>query len=166
MFIAIKDTKVICIHEVEWRCRKDAKGLTKLEYWTWLESVTTKDENGFKIYDFSGEDYEIVETEINVQEFYQSGHITETIDEISSEVFLLKFAFKSFLSMGPDKQLQEVHGLSAKSLADTLSRTAVLIFSPALIIFVIQFIFYFNTSEKHFTCFPKLCVKSGALKLS
>ena len=83
MFIAIKDTKVICIHEVEWRCRKDAKGLTKLEYWTWLESVTTKDENGFKIYDFSGEDYEIVETEINVQEFYQSGHITETIDEIS-----------------------------------------------------------------------------------
>ena len=83
MFIAIKDTKVICIHEVEWRCRKDAKGLTKPEYWTWLESVTTKDENGFKIYDFSGEDYEIVETEINVQEFYQSGHITNTIDGTS-----------------------------------------------------------------------------------
>ena len=84
MFIAIKDTKVICIHEVEWRCRKDAKGLTKPEYWTWLESVTTKDENGFKIYDFSGEDYEIVETEVNVQEFYQSGHITSTIGERTS----------------------------------------------------------------------------------
>ena len=84
MFIAIKDTKVICIHEVEWRCRKDAKGLTKPEYWTWLETVTTKDENGFKIYDFSGEDYEIVETEINVQEFYQSGHITSTIGERTS----------------------------------------------------------------------------------
>ena len=83
MFIAIKDTKVICIHEVEWRCRKDAKGLTKPEYWTWLESVTTKDENGFKIYDFSGEDYEIVEKEVDVQKFYQSGHITNTIDETS-----------------------------------------------------------------------------------
>ena len=83
MFIATKDTKVIDIHEVEWQCRRRAKGISVSEYWTWLESVTTEDENGFKTYDFSGEDYEIVETEINVQEFYQSGHITETIDEIS-----------------------------------------------------------------------------------
>ena len=84
MFIAIKDTKVICIHEVEWRCRKDAKGLTKPEYWTWLESVTTKDENGFKIYDFSGEDYEIVKTEVDVIGFEQSGYITSDVSEGTS----------------------------------------------------------------------------------
>ena len=58
MFIATKDTKVIAIHEVEWQCRRNAKGLSKPEYWTWLESVTTEGENGFKSYDFSGEDYE------------------------------------------------------------------------------------------------------------
>ena len=84
MFIATKDTKLIAIHEVEWRCRKDAKGLSKPEYWTWLETVTTEDENGTKTYDFSGEDYEIVETnaplsyqddEGNTISFYQSGHI-------------------------------------------------------------------------------------------
>ena len=61
MFIAIKDTKVIAIHETEWQCRRKAKGLDKSAYWTWLKSVTSKDENGFKVYDFSGEDYEIVE---------------------------------------------------------------------------------------------------------
>ena len=83
MFIATKDTKVIAIHEVEWQCRRNAKGLSKPEYWTWLESVTTEDENGFKSYDFSGEDYEIVETEVDVQGFYQSGHITNTIDGTS-----------------------------------------------------------------------------------
>ena len=87
MFIAIKDSKVIAIHEVEWECRKKAKGLTTLTYWPWLESVTTvtgtpPDEE--KTYDFSGEDYEIVETEVDVQGFYQSGHITSSVDEGTS----------------------------------------------------------------------------------
>ena len=83
MFIATKDTKVIAIHETEWQCRRKAKGLSKPEYWTWLESVTTEDENGIKSYDFSGEDYEIVETKVDVQGFQQSGHITNTIDGTS-----------------------------------------------------------------------------------
>jgi len=84
MFIATKDTKIIAIHGVEWRCRKDAKSLSKPEYWTWLESVTTEDEKGNKSYDFSGEDYEIIETnaplsyqddEGDTISFNQSGHI-------------------------------------------------------------------------------------------
>ena len=58
MFIAIKDTKVIAIHELDWQCRRRAKGLDKSDYWTWLESVTTEG-----IPDYSGEDYEIVETD-------------------------------------------------------------------------------------------------------
>ena len=84
MFIATKDTKVITIHEAEWQCRRNAKGLSKPEYWTWLETVTTEDENGVKTYDFSGEDYEIVETEVDVQGFNQSGHITSAIGEGTS----------------------------------------------------------------------------------
>ena len=88
MFIAIKDTKVIAIHEVEWQCRRNAKGLSKPEYWTWLATVTSEDENGHKTYDFSGEDYEIVETDAPLSyestddkgntvtiPFTQSGHI-------------------------------------------------------------------------------------------
>ncbi len=89
MFIAIKDTKVIAIQEVEWECRRNAKGLSNPEYWTWLESVTTEDENGLKTYDFSGEDYEIVETDAplsyqddegNTISFNQSGHIVSDLD--------------------------------------------------------------------------------------
>ena len=87
MFIATKDTKVIAIHEVEWQCRRKAKSLARLEYWTWLGSVTTKDESGIDTYDFSGEDYEIVETNAplsyestvdgvtNTISFNESGHI-------------------------------------------------------------------------------------------
>lgn len=95
MFIAIKDTKVIAIHEVEWRCRKDAKGLDKSAYWTWLETVTSEDENGHKTYDFSGEDYEIIETDAPLSyestddegnpitiPFNQSGHIVSDLEGI------------------------------------------------------------------------------------
>ena len=90
MFIATKDTKVIAIHEVEWQCRRKAKGLSKPEYWTWLATVTSEDENGHKTYDLSGEDYEIIETDapLSYQDkdkdgnditvlFTTSGHIHE-----------------------------------------------------------------------------------------
>ena len=78
MLVAIKDTKVIAIQEVEWKCRRDAKGLSNSEYWTWLKSVTTEDENGYESYDFSGEDYTIHETEFDPLKFNKSGHITTT----------------------------------------------------------------------------------------
>ena len=87
MFLAIKDTKIIAIHEAEWRCRKDAKGLSKSEYWTWLKSVTSGDP---PIQDYSGEDYEIVETDellsyVNSEgqtfTYQESGYIVFDIDE-------------------------------------------------------------------------------------
>ena len=84
MFIAIKDTKLIAIHEVEWQCRRKAKGLDKSAYWTWLETVTSEDENGHKSYDFSGEDYEIVETDapLSYQDKDEEGNdITVTFNE-------------------------------------------------------------------------------------
>ena len=85
MFISHKDNKIIAISEVEWECRLSTKKIPLNEYWAWLETVTTEDENGHKTYDFSGEDYEIVETDAplsyqddkdNAISFNQSGHIT------------------------------------------------------------------------------------------
>lgn len=70
MFIAVKDSKIIAIHEVEWECRRWAKGLGKTDYWTWLETVTTDG-----VSDFSGEDYDVKEVEQDLTEFNESGHI-------------------------------------------------------------------------------------------
>ena len=88
MFIAVKDTKVIAIQKVEWMCRRRAKGLDKSAYWTWLESVTTEG-----VPDYSGEDYEIVETDAPLSyestdedgntrtiSFNESGHITSNLE--------------------------------------------------------------------------------------
>ena len=80
MFIATKDTKVIAIHGVEWECRRKAKGLSKPEYWTWLESVTTEG-----VPDYSGEDYEIVETDAPLSYESTVDGVTRTISFNESE---------------------------------------------------------------------------------
>ena len=57
MFISHKLNVIQHIHEFEWNCRRKTKGMTKPEYWAWLESVTTDG-----VVDYSGETgYTIVE---------------------------------------------------------------------------------------------------------
>ena len=93
MYISHKSNVIQQVEETEWNCRRKTKGLSKPAYWTWLESVTTEDENGVKSYDFSGEDYEIVETDSPLSyestdeqgytitiSFNQSGHIVSDLD--------------------------------------------------------------------------------------
>ena len=93
MFIAIKDTKVFAIHELDWQCRRRAKKLSKPQYWSWLSTVTSVDSEGNKTYNFSGENYEIVETDAPLTyetkdsegsditvSFNQSGHIVSDIE--------------------------------------------------------------------------------------
>ena len=66
MYISHKSNVIQHIHETEWQCRRLTKGLTKPEYWVWLDSVTSGDPPEP---DYSGETgYTIVEcTDENVQ---------------------------------------------------------------------------------------------------
>ena len=58
MFISHKSNVLQQIHETEWQCRKNTKGMTKPEYWAWEETI--KDSDG--VPDYSGETgYTIVE---------------------------------------------------------------------------------------------------------
>ena len=57
MFISHKSNVIQSIHELEFRCRRNVKGMTSAEYHAWEESVTDKD----GIVDYSGDtDYDIV----------------------------------------------------------------------------------------------------------
>ena len=92
MFIAVKDSKIIAIHELEWKCALRAKGLSGEEQSTWFESITTEDGEGIINHDFSGEDYEIIETDAPLSyestvdgvtstiSFDESGHITSDVE--------------------------------------------------------------------------------------
>jgi len=77
MYVSHKSNVIQSIHETEWQCRRKSKGLSKSKYWTWLDSVTSGDP---PVPDYSGEDYEIVETDTNFTSFVQSGHIVSNLD--------------------------------------------------------------------------------------
>ena len=90
MFVAVKNTKIVAIHETEWQCRRNAKGLDKPAYWAWLATVTSGDP---PVSDFSGEDYEIIETDALLSyetkdsdgnditvSFNESGHIVTDLE--------------------------------------------------------------------------------------
>ena len=67
MYIAHKSNVLQNYNQEEWRCRRTAKGfVSKSEYWTWLDSVTSGDP---PVVDYSGETgYTIVEcTDEDVQ---------------------------------------------------------------------------------------------------
>ena len=67
MFISHKSNVIQKVNETEWECRRKTKGMTKPEYWAWIETITSGDP---PVVDYSGETgYTIVECEDeNVQE--------------------------------------------------------------------------------------------------
>jgi len=59
MYISHKSNVLQTIHETEWQCRRKTKGLSKPEYWAWIETITSGDP---PVVDLSGETgYTIVE---------------------------------------------------------------------------------------------------------
>jgi hypothetical protein len=68
MYISLKSNVLQSIHETEWQCRRKAKGLDKSEYWTWLATITTQDDDGHDVITYPSEDFTIVEcTDEDVQ---------------------------------------------------------------------------------------------------
>ena len=66
MYISHKSNVIQQVHETEWQCRRNTKGLSKPEYWEWLATITSGDP---PVVDYSGETgYTIVEcTDEDVQ---------------------------------------------------------------------------------------------------
>ena len=59
MYISHKSNVLQQVHETEWQCRRNTKGLSKSEYWAWIETITSGDP---PVVDYSGETgYTIVE---------------------------------------------------------------------------------------------------------
>ena len=68
MYISHKSNVLQTVHETEWQCRRLVKGLDKSEYWTWLATITTQDENDNDVVTYPSEDFTIVEcTDEDVQ---------------------------------------------------------------------------------------------------
>jgi len=68
MYISHKANVLQTVHETEWQCRRKVKGLNKSEYWAWLATITTQDDDGNDVITYPSEDFTIVEcTDEDVQ---------------------------------------------------------------------------------------------------
>ena len=61
MFISHKSNVIQQVYGTEWECRRFSKGLSLTEYWAWIASITTQDENGHDVITYPSEDFTIVE---------------------------------------------------------------------------------------------------------
>ena len=57
MCISHKSNVIQSIHEIEWQCRRKSKGMSKPEYWAWVETITDSD----KVVNYPSESFTIVE---------------------------------------------------------------------------------------------------------
>ncbi len=68
MYISHKNNVIKSIEDTEWKCRLRVKGMTLDEYWAWIASITTQDDDGHDVITYPSEDFTIVEcTDENVQ---------------------------------------------------------------------------------------------------
>ena len=68
MFISHKSNVIQQIDQDEWQCRRKSKGLNGEEYWAWITSITTQDDDDIDVVTYPSEDFTIVEcTDEDVQ---------------------------------------------------------------------------------------------------
>ena len=91
MFISHKSNVLQTTHETEWQCRRNTKGQTKDEYWTWLDSVTS---GGPPVADYSGETgYTIVEcTDEDVQARFNQLGDYQSNSPVTGAIYNIKWS--------------------------------------------------------------------------
>ena len=58
MFVSHKSNKLFKIADTEWDCRRQSKGMSKPEYWSWIETITSGDPPKVT---YPSEDFTIIE---------------------------------------------------------------------------------------------------------
>ena len=106
MFISHKSNVLQQVHETEWQCRKNTKGLSKPEYWEWLATITSGDP---PVVDYSGETgYTITEcTDENVQE-----RLVQLSDYVSNTLDGTTYNIKYYASKRDAEEILDIDGKS------------------------------------------------------
>ena len=106
MFVSHKNNIIQQISELEWDCRRNTKGQTKAEYWTWLDSVTSGDP---PVVDLSGETgYTIVEcTDEGVEE-----RLNQLGDYVSNNIEGITYNIKYYTAKRDAEEIKDVDGNS------------------------------------------------------
>ena len=105
MFISHKSNVIQVVNIEEWNCRRQSKGMSKPEYWPWLESVTDAD----GVVDYSGETgYTIVECtdeDVDVR-------LVQLDDYVSSLPEGITYNIKYYASKRDAEEIKDIDGNS------------------------------------------------------
>ena len=106
MFISHISNVIQQISNAEWQCRRKTKGMTKPEYWAWLETITSGDP---PVIDYSGETgYTIVEcTDEDVQD--RLGQLDSYIDYSGIDIV---YNIKYYASKRDAEEILDIDGKS------------------------------------------------------
>jgi hypothetical protein len=105
MFVAHKSNQILSIEELEWECRRKAKGIKTLgEYWAWIETIT--DSEG--VITYPSEDFTIVEVKDEDE---------RRIDDLMSYISFGGIEFPSYNIKWSNNKVncEEVLGIDGKS---------------------------------------------------
>ena len=104
MFISHKSNVLQQIADTDWDCRRKTKGLSKDEYWAWLDSVTTDG-----VPDYSGETgYTMVECE-DEDAYARLGQLNSYIDNFGIN---LVYNIKYYVSKRNAEEILDINGKS------------------------------------------------------
>ena len=84
MFISHKSNVLQQVHETEWQCRRLSKGMSKPEYWAWIETITSGDP---PVVTYPSEDFKIVEC----SDEDVSARLVQLEDYISDKGYNIKY---------------------------------------------------------------------------
>jgi len=108
MHISHKSNVLQTTHETEWQCRRKAKGQNKSEYWTWLATITTQDDDGNDVITYPSEDFTIVEcTDEDVQ-----ARLNQLGDYVSSLPEGTTYNIKYYASKRDAEEILDIDGNS------------------------------------------------------
>ena len=106
MFISHKSNVIQRVHKTEWQCRRLTKGMSKDEYWVWLETITSDDDP--PVITYPSEDFTIVEcTDENVQ-----ARLVQLGDYISNTLEGTTYNIKYYVNKRNAEEILDLEGKS------------------------------------------------------
>ena len=101
MFISHKSTTLLKIADTEWDCRRQSKGMSKPEYWSWIATITSGDPPKVT---YPSEDFTILE--INDE------NVSMRLSELDSYVSDGVYNIKVYASKRNAEEIKDIDGKS------------------------------------------------------
>ena len=105
MHVAHKSNILLNIADTEWNCRRKSKGMTKPEYWEWIETITSGDPPKVT---YPSEDFTIIE----IQDENVSERLSQLDSYVSSTVEGTTYNIKVYASKRNAEEILDQDGES------------------------------------------------------